>query len=259
MSTTLPPPSADGEFQDEGRLPTGPSWRLDGLRRRQAARTATSVSTWLAHHGQWLAVVVVGVGQALVRFGLRPPTYLALPIAMAAVVLITWQLATRSWRFAARIVRAIVEGWREESPEQESSAPVNPDRLRAVALECVNLVDAGFDRQLDWSLESLAELDAACNSLLSDGPLSTDRLYLWWRLAGAYAGEVLLRAYGGEWVEHDRSSRAPAVAIKGITAFPFNTAHRILTGEQSKSFAAVGHGVRAVVDEHERPDRAWKR
>ena len=34
-------------------------------------------------------------------------------------------------------------------------------------------------------------------------PLAGERRDLWWRLIGAYTGEVVIRAYGGEWLEHE--------------------------------------------------------
>jgi len=63
-----------------------------------------------------------------------------------------------------------------------------PDRayLQRIATECVSLVASQFDRNLDWSLASLGELDAVCEDLLADGPLSDERLDLWWKLIGAY-------------------------------------------------------------------------
>lgn len=66
--------------------------------------------------------------------------------------------------------------------------------LRAIAAECVKLVTAEFDRNLDWRLESLETLDEVCAHLLSAGPLNADRHDLWWKLVGTYVGEVVLAA-----------------------------------------------------------------
>ena len=38
----------------------------------------------------------------------------------------------------------------------------DPEAMQRVAAECVTLVADQFGRQLDWSLESLAELDSVC-------------------------------------------------------------------------------------------------
>lgn len=117
-----------------------------------------------------------------------------------------------------------------------------PDRgyLQRVAAECVRLVALQFGRHLDWSLASLAEIDAVCEELLADGPLSDERLDLWWKLIGAYTGEVLIRGYAGEWVAHEQSTGAPAVSALGITAFPFATTNRVLHAEPGKSLASLG-------------------
>jgi hypothetical protein len=107
--------------------------------------------------------------------------------------------------------------------------------LRFVAEQCVSLVDSEFSEQLDWSLDSLGTLDSVCTALLADGPLPEARLDLWWKLIGAYTGEVLIGAYGGSWSE---DAGTPAVMIKGHTAMPFTIANRVLSGEPYKSLAS---------------------
>jgi hypothetical protein len=120
--------------------------------------------------------------------------------------------------------------------------------LQAVADECVNLVDDIFGHRLDYSLDSLRVLDQACSLLLEDGPLPEQRLELWYQLAGAYTGEVCLRAYGGEWIEHEGST---AISVLGLTGFPFTTARRLLSGEEGKSLSSFARSIPAVV-EHSR-------
>lgn len=122
----------------------------------------------------------------------------------------------------------------------------HPDRhtLQSIAAECVKLV-AGGGYELDYSLDSLTVLDEVCQELLAEGPLNEDRLDLWYQLAGAYTGEVCLRAYGGEWIEQDG---AVAISISGLTGFPFNTAHRVLSGEDFKSLASFARSIPAIID-----------
>src|SRR5690348_2950432 len=103
--------------------------------------------------------------------------------------------------------------------------------LRRVAAECVTLADRQFGRHLDWSLASMDELDAVCADLLADGPLDGQRLDLWWKLIGAYSGEVLVRVYGGQWITHEQGPGSHAVSVYGITAFPFAITDKILSGE----------------------------
>ncbi len=134
---------------------------------------------------------------------------------------------------------------------------VDSEGLRYLASECVSLVRAEFGRDLDWELDSLSELDAVCAQLLVDGPLVSERLDLWWKLIGAYTGEVVLRAYDGVWTEHEMAPGSLAVSVEGTVGFPFAVADRVLRGEPFKSLASFGRvfphiGERARTDS---PDR----
>ncbi len=129
----------------------------------------------------------------------------------------------------------------------------SPDRvdLQLIAGECVNLVADNHGYKLDFSLDSLTVLDRVCEELLADGPLNEQRLNLWFKLVGAYTGEVCLRAYGGEWIEHEDG--AIAISISGLTGFPFSTAFRVLSGEEFKSLASFARGIPAII-EHSRKE-----
>jgi hypothetical protein len=129
----------------------------------------------------------------------------------------------------------------------------DPDALRRIAGECVTLVAADFGRRLDWSLGSLAELDLVCASLLAEGPLEEQRLELWWKIIGAYTGEVVIRAYGGTWISHEQAAGAFAVSALGVTAFPFAVAGRVLSGEPFKSLASFGRAFPAVGERARHP------
>ena len=123
-----------------------------------------------------------------------------------------------------------------------------PDRagMQGIATECVTLVARQFGRRLDWSLASLDELDAVCGDLLADGPLNPQRQELWWKLIGAYTGEVLIRAYGGQWITHEHAPASPAVSVRGMTAFPFAITAKILHAEPYKSLASFARVLPAV-------------
>ena len=127
--------------------------------------------------------------------------------------------------------------------------------LRHVAGECAGLVSNQFGVTLDWSLESLTALDAVCASLLADGPLNGPRLDLWWKLVGAYTGEVVIRAYGAAWATHDQAPGAFAIEALGITGFPFALANRILTGEPFKSLASFARTLPALAERSQRSPR----
>ncbi|MFJ8580732.1 hypothetical protein [Micromonospora sp. NPDC093277] len=129
-----------------------------------------------------------------------------------------------------------------------------PDRnyLQTLAEECVGLVSRQFDRRLDWSPESLSTLDEVCVDLLADGPLAEEHLDLWWKLIGAYTGEVAIRVHGGEWVEHETSPGAPAISVLGVTGFPFGLAARVLDGEPYKSLASFVRALPAIAERSKR-------
>jgi hypothetical protein len=139
-----------------------------------------------------------------------------------------------------------------------------PDRavLQHIAAECVDLVARQFGRRLDWSLASLEELDMVCSDLLADGPLNAQRLDLWWRLIGAYTGEALVCAYGGQWIAHEQAPGSFAVSVRGMTAFPFAVTDRVLRAEPYKSLASFARALPVIAartqadppNEHPRPE-----
>ncbi|MFD8480650.1 hypothetical protein [Kitasatospora sp. NPDC059673] len=124
----------------------------------------------------------------------------------------------------------------EREPQQTAEVPVAA--LAFTAEQCVALVADNHRRRLDWTVASLAELDAVCAELNADGPLSDSRMAMWWSLVGAYTGEVMVRCYGGEWTDAGGDSAGHAVRVLGLTSFPFNTAYRVLSGEEGKSLAS---------------------
>ena len=117
------------------------------------------------------------------------------------------------------------------------STPV-PD-LQFVADQCVTLVAQNFGKQLDFSVESLRELDDVCAELRSGGPLGEERHHLWWQLVGAYTGAVLVRQ-GWVWIAYDEAGGPFALSRDGNTAFPFGIADRVLQGEDFKTLASFG-------------------
>lgn len=128
---------------------------------------------------------------------------------------------------------------------------VAPDlvALRHLADECIALARRMFGRELDGSTESLAIVDELCEELLAAGPLSADRFELWWKLIGAYAGEVLVGAFDGAWVEHERAGGAFAVSVWGFYVFPFATTSRRLRGDDWKSLSSLARALPAIRDQ----------
>lgn len=126
--------------------------------------------------------------------------------------------------------------------------------LRNIAAQCVTLVATRFGRELDWSLDSLDELDGVCAELLAGGPLEGQRFELWWKLIGAYTGEVLVRVYGGQWRTSEQAPGAFVVVVSGNTALPFAIADRVLSGEPFKSLGSFGRVLPAIIERAERAD-----
>lgn len=123
---------------------------------------------------------------------------------------------------------------------------VDRESLIELAEQCVRRVGEQFGESLDWSVDSLEKLDAACARLNADGPLSSERFDLWWKSIGAYVGEVAIRTYHGEWVEHDHADGAYAISVLGITGFPFSTTTRVLQGEEFKSLESFARTIPAI-------------
>lgn len=121
-----------------------------------------------------------------------------------------------------------------------------PFDYRYIAEQCVSLVETQHELRLDWSLASLDTLDGIVWGMLEDGPLNEERLDLWCKLLGAYMGEVIIGAYGGEWAMHEQET--PCVKVSGITAFPFGNAYRVLRGEPYKTLGSFGRALPAIIE-----------
>lgn len=123
----------------------------------------------------------------------------------------------------------------DEQPDQEPFAEV--------ARECVKLCAKDRGVELQWSIEGLSQLDRVLSEIVAEG-VTADRCRLWTTLAGAFAGEVLIKLYEGKWIQYNGD---PAVHLaSGFTVFPHTTAFRILKGESYKSLATVARGIAAV-------------
>jgi len=124
--------------------------------------------------------------------------------------------------------------------------PVDHEGIVEIAEQCVGLVSEQFGERLDWTVDSLDRLDDVCAQLVADGSLSAERFDLWWKLVGAYVGEVAVRTYKGAWIEHEQAGGAYAISVLGITGFPFATTARVLQGEDFKSLASFARSFPAV-------------
>src|SRR5262249_43909236 len=145
--------------------------------------------------------------------------------------------------------------WADGLPVARSVVMTTPDAqaLHRIAEECVALVATDFERELGWELDGLLALDDVCGELVSAGPLAGERLDLWWRLVGAYAGGVLISMYAGRWIAHEQAAGAFAVDVRGTVAFPFRLAHRVLTAEPYKSLASMARALPVIAERSRQP------
>jgi len=75
------------------------------------------------------------------------------------------------------------------------------ETIRSMAEKCPELVACGFGCDLDYSVESLRCLDSVIDTLRNKAvDFKTNIANLVVLTCGCYAGEVLVRAFGGSWV-----------------------------------------------------------
>ena len=114
--------------------------------------------------------------------------------------------------------------------------------MQCYADAAVELAEAGFHRQLDFSPGSIEALDEILVQVSETPELDLDfEVRLW----GSYLGEVLRRRYAGGWelTQYPGGVAAvPAVEVRGSRLFPLLKVYRRLTtGEEEdlQSFFAL--------------------
>ncbi|MDE3062402.1 MAG: hypothetical protein KGJ51_05025 [Acidobacteriota bacterium] len=105
--------------------------------------------------------------------------------------------------------------------------------MESYAAAAVELAEAGFHRQLDYSPGSIEALDEILVQVSETPELDLDfEVRLW----GSYLGEVLRRRYAGGWelTQYPGGVAAvPAVDVRGSRLFPLLKVYRRLTtGEE---------------------------
>ncbi len=91
--------------------------------------------------------------------------------------------------------------WRWKRGRKKDSSSISRDSFAKWAGECVKLVDEKTGVKLDYSLESLKNLDAVVSRLKPEDPgeFQSELLGAYIVLTGSYLGEVLVRSRGGKW------------------------------------------------------------
>ncbi len=97
-------------------------------------------------------------------------------------------------RWAALLeIRMTVEGFRADDGIRQIA--------EAYALDAVDAAKANFGIDLDWSIESIRDVETMFGQLhdhLDEKP-SDDALDMFAKAFGSYVGEVIRRKHGGEW------------------------------------------------------------
>jgi hypothetical protein len=107
------------------------------------------------------------------------------------------------------------------------------DDMKANALEAQKFVRKHFVVELDFSAESVDELERQFEMVeyAIEGGLSEENVELLTRTCGSYLGEVLRRHCGGEWVrQSDRTGECIALRGENQTLYPHEQVRRRLTG-----------------------------
>lgn len=101
--------------------------------------------------------------------------------------------------------------------------------------DAVNYAKEEFQLTLDFSIESLLQLDVLVSALhdrQKKQAHASDLLFTLCTILGAYTGEVFRRHRGGHWFHDKSSSEAPYVCLTYLDKeFPFSSIiyHKVIT------------------------------
>lgn len=105
------------------------------------------------------------------------------------------------------------------------------------AEDAVHYANEEFQLSLDYSLDSLRQLDVVVSTLherQKKQAHATDLLFTLCTILGAYAGEVFRRHRGGDWFHDKSSTEAPYVCLTYLDKeYPFSsiTYHKLMTDD----------------------------
>ena len=91
--------------------------------------------------------------------------------------------------------------WSRKRGNRRKPPSISQDSFAKWAGECVELASEKAGVELDYSLESLSNLDSAVSRLKPEdqGELQSDLLGAYIVLTGSYLGEVIVRSLNGKW------------------------------------------------------------
>jgi len=141
--------------------------------------------------------------------------------------------------------------------------PTVADVMREYAEGAVAYAKRAHGLVLDFSEQSVEEIDRILGSLTSSGLLVPDtmsaqdqeELWTYCKMLGGYVGEVIIRNLGGAWElkELDEEAASVSLVVNGVHGSPPDAVWKALT-EPYKPIASyyrtlrvtLGHGERAV-------------
>jgi hypothetical protein len=128
--------------------------------------------------------------------------------------------------------------------------------MRAYACDAVSYAEQRLGMTLDYSEQSLEDVDRIVAEYSKGGMLDPDQLSvaeredLWafCKMLGGYVGEVIIRNLGGEWQtkEMDDGSIAVQLVTAGVTGSPPEAVWRALA-EPYKAIVSFYRGLRAIL------------
>lgn len=135
------------------------------------------------------------------------------------------------------------------------------DMMSAYAADAVQYA-AKFKRTLDYSEESIAELEKLCVLLYTAIPKtfikklfrkvpSEETILHMSKMLGGYMGEVIIRKYGGQWAIENFRHEGNTILLNagGLKIFPVGTLYkRLKNGPEESILQVYGH----IADELEK-------
>lgn len=196
-----------------------------------------------------IALLAAGYGEPMApAYDDRPDATVpaARPIGAADLRKVRFSLALRGYRMSEvdALLSRLATEMEDRAPAAESASLVEEPALRRTAQEWAAAHPVGTDI-LDFSVESVDQVESFLDQWSRRGSGEHDADV---RAAGAYVGEVLVRAVpGARWVRHPAFEPTPVVAMpSGRFEDPVGRARQRYAGDEADSIAAYLAGALAA-------------
>jgi hypothetical protein len=136
--------------------------------------------------------------------------------------------------------------------EEEEAAPRElgpaPPQVAELVAACLRFVTSKYGVPLDGTSETLSLLDQYVRDARGEILVRPESIELIQATIGAYLGEVMRQAFGGEWIaDGDHSTWRLFMTDVFLSFNPIGMMHEALTGEESE-----GWGAHLEMDEEDR-------